>query len=130
MQTLLKSDWRKSEVSRDPVRRSAWKRLRKAQAREFIANVRAETVCHSCGAQPVDFHRKEHEAVPHFRVAFLAAQGRSAGRIQQEIDLSVALCRKCHMALDGRGQKLAAYSIARKRESQRQYAEKKAARVA
>lgn len=90
------------EQHRNLERRHAWRVQRKAEAREFIRKVRDATPCELCGCKPVDFHRKEHEQAPYFRVAFLAAQGRSIQRIQREIELSQALCRRCHMELDGR----------------------------
>lgn len=75
---------------------------RRTIAREYIAAVRAKTYCLQCGAQPVDFHREEHEQRPHWRVAKRVAAGHSPETIAREISMCVPLCRRCHMTHDGR----------------------------
>ena len=74
----------------------------RAVATEFVSNINASTVCSSCGAQPIEWHREEHEQKPNSRVSSLRTQGGSIARIQQEMDLCVPLCRSCHMKVDGR----------------------------
>lgn len=73
-----------------------------------MKEVRARTVCVRCGAQPIDFHREEHVAHPTWRVPILVTGGVSPARIQREIDLCTPLCRRCHMTVDGRLERLKA----------------------
>jgi len=75
-------------------------------ARSHVVAVRAATTCRECGRQPIDFHRTEHEQHPSWRVANLATAGRSIERIDAEIACCIPLCRRCHMRMDGRLQKL------------------------
>jgi hypothetical protein len=83
-------------------------RAAKERARAYVDPIRAAAVCARCGAQPIEWHRDEHHARPHFRVAFLTAQGRTPQRIQEEIDRCIPLCRRCHMQEDGRAAALTA----------------------
>jgi hypothetical protein len=84
-------------------RRRVLLNIRKQASREFVRAVRSVTECVRCGSsKTVDFHRVEHEDHFTWRVAWLAAQGASIQRIQQEIAACVALCRRCHMVEDGR----------------------------
>lgn len=77
-------------------------------ARRFVSEVRALTVCERCGRQPVEWHHDEHVAYPHRRVGRLVSLGASITRIQREIAMCTALCRSCHMDLDGRAAALTA----------------------
>ena len=97
-----------AEHNRNLKRREAWRVEHKRLARLFLRGVRLRTTCVECGSQPVDFHRKEHEEHPRWRVSALASHGNAIKRIQREIDLSRALCRRCHMAEDGRAARFAA----------------------
>lgn len=71
-------------------------------ATEFVESVNQTTFCNRCGAQPIEWHREEHEKHPNWRVSSLRTQGRSIARIKREMDLSEPLCRTCHMKTDGR----------------------------
>lgn len=86
------------------TRRAVEKRYRKRLALE-IRQLRAATICECCGSQPIDWHSFRHDDAPHLRVSSLV---RVAGRqrILDEIAQCTALCRRCHMALDGRLQLL------------------------
>lgn len=64
------------------------------------------TVCERCGAPGIEWHREEHEQRPNARVSSLRTQGAPITRIQAEMDLCTPLCRSCHMAVDGRGERL------------------------
>lgn len=75
---------------------------RKARAKAFVGGIRASTFCEHCGGQPIDWHRKEHEMKPYRRIARMAARGQSLVGIAEEIRLCQALCRRCHMQIDGR----------------------------
>lgn len=79
-----------------------------ARAREFVAGIRASTVCERCGRQPIEWHNDEHIEFPYRRVAHLVALGFPIARIEAEIEASEALCRSCHMAVDGRAAALTA----------------------
>jgi ribosomal protein L40E len=81
---------------------------RRLVAQEYVASVRAETICERCGSQPVEWHNESHAAKLYFRVSTLCILGRSIERIQQEIDTCEAFCRSCHMAIDGRAAALVA----------------------
>jgi hypothetical protein len=50
----------------------------------------------------VDWHNPEHVLRPTRRVALLVSAGRSLATIAAEIAVCTPLCRKCHMAEDGR----------------------------
>lgn len=75
-------------------------------ATEFVNEVNARTFCNRCGAQPIEWHREEHEGKPNSRVSSLRTQGSTIARIQREMDLCEPLCRRCHMKEDGRGIRL------------------------
>lgn len=75
---------------------------RKRRAREYVRPIREATVCVRCGAQPIDWHRKEHEDHPGRRVSALVNNGHPPKTIAAEIALCTALCRRCHMSEDGR----------------------------
>lgn len=80
--------------------------LKKAKtlARALIVEVNARTVCAHCGKQPIEWHNPEHVELnrKHFRIGFLVAQGRSLKTIRAELERCTPLCRRCHMAEDGR----------------------------
>lgn len=79
----------------------------RARAKAYVAEARATTTCERCGAQPVEYHHVDHERHGNQRVARLAARGVSVERIRREIDRCEALCRRCHMTVDGRLEALA-----------------------
>lgn len=68
----------------------------------FVRALRAETVCAICGAQPIEWHRKEHAKRPQDRVSNKASRGESIEAIRSEIALSQPLCVSCHRAEDSR----------------------------
>lgn len=76
--------------------------LRIKAAREYVDARRAETCCERCGAQPIDWHHDDHPQNPYLRISRLRGIGASIERIQREIDRCQALCRSCHMDVDGR----------------------------
>lgn len=73
-----------------------------ARAKAFSATIREKARCLHCGAQPVDFHHDDHAQNKGSRVSALVNRGYPIERIQAEIDRCEALCRRCHMTLDGR----------------------------
>jgi hypothetical protein len=75
---------------------------RRQVAREFVAAVRATTVCKKCGKQPIEWHREEHVATPSRRINQMAGWGAPIDSIKAEILRCEALCRRCHMEEDGR----------------------------
>lgn len=75
---------------------------RRLENREFVAFIRANTVCANCGRQPIDWHNEAHIKFPKHRVSNLAGSNCSIERIKTEINKCVALCRSCHMKVDGR----------------------------
>jgi len=67
------------------------------RAREFVEQLRAQTVCAWCGQTPIEWHNPSHaEGREGFRIANLTKEGYSPEAIQREIDVCVALCRACH----------------------------------
>lgn len=83
-------------------------RLRRQRGRKaataFVEAINSVTFCARCGAQPIEWHRPEHEEKPNSRVSSLRAQGQSIKRIWSEMQLCTPLCRSCHMKEDGRGE--------------------------
>lgn len=73
----------------------------KIKAARYVAEIRAKTFC-PCGRQPVEWHHEDHLKNPNKRIAHLVALGFPISVIQEEIDRCEALCRRCHMQLDGR----------------------------
>ena len=74
----------------------------KLLAKQYVDNIRANTFCNRCGKQPIEWHNNDHIYFTNLRIAHLVALGFSIERIQQEIDRCEALCRSCHMKIDGR----------------------------
>lgn len=74
--------------------------------RAFVAVVRARTVCERCGDAPIEWHNPEHEQSPERRLSRMVSQTVSLDRIAAEIAECQALCRMCHMTIDGRLQAL------------------------
>lgn len=62
--------------------------------------LRDETACALCGGGPIEWHdpAERHRETPRLRVGNLE----SAEAIRAEIARCVPLCRRCHMAEDGR----------------------------
>jgi hypothetical protein len=82
--------------------------LRREAARVFMWRVRRETVCVQCGRQPVDFHSDAHLTQPRSRISNLVSRGATIGRIMRELQRCMPLCRRCHVALDGRMERIRA----------------------
>jgi hypothetical protein len=76
----------------------------RAANRAFIAEVNARTVCAHCGAQPIEWHNPEHveQNRQDYRISRLVQQPRSIEAIKAEMERCTPLCRRCHMAEDGR----------------------------
>lgn len=72
--------------------------------RRFVAEVNARTVCAHCGAQPIEWHNPEHVELGRqaYRISRLIQSPRSIAVIRSEIARCTPLCRRCHMAEDGR----------------------------
>lgn len=75
---------------------------RRVRNRQIVDEVRSRTVCVLCGAQPIDWHRPEHDEHPDWRVPYLVSHPNSVERILAEIEACTPLCRRCHMTEDGR----------------------------
>jgi hypothetical protein len=75
-----------------------------ARNRAFVDEVNARTVCAHCGAQPIEWHNPDHvrQGKQHRRIARLAGKTYSIAAIEAEIARCTPLCRRCHMAEDGR----------------------------
>ena len=78
-------------------------------AQKYVASVRARAACELCGAQPVEWHHPEGQAVSDYNhsISRLATRGSTIERIAREIASCEALCRSCHMEVDGRKEALA-----------------------
>ena len=98
--TMTKGGVRRTYSTSLPIRQAVQRR--KARDTAYLRALRAETRCIRCGAQPVEFHHDDHPEHPTRRVGFLAHRGASLRRIQAEIARCEALCRRCHMLVDGR----------------------------
>jgi len=85
-------------------------------AKQHVAEIRAATFCEGCGGQPIEWHSESHETRSNRRVAHLVALGFPLSVIDAEIAQCQALCRSCHMKLDGR---LAALQAAKPRQKGR-----------
>lgn len=87
-----------------------------ADARAFISEVNAQTVCAHCGAQPVEWHNPEHVELNrrHMRISAMVNSGCPIPSIREELVRCTPLCRRCHMVEDGR---LATFVIATKEPS-------------
>lgn len=79
-------------------------------ARAYVREVNAGTVCAHCGAQPIEWHNPEHvdQNRQDYRISRLANRGAPVATIRAEMDRCTPLCRRCHMAEDGR---LAAFMV-------------------
>lgn len=76
--------------------------------RAFVDALRARTFCAHCGAQPVDWHNPEHVELnrPHMRISQMVGKARAIAAIEAEVARCTPLCRRCHMAEDGRLKRL------------------------
>lgn len=74
----------------------------------YVKEVRAQTVCAECGAQPIDWHDPgtRHEDKRN-RPGRMAKRGASKREIDEEIARCIPLCRHHHMIVDGRAEALA-----------------------
>lgn len=72
-------------------------------ARSFVATVNAATPCARCGGGPIEWHNPTHVlGRKSYRIGYAVAHGRRVEEIAAEMDASTPLCRRCHMAEDGR----------------------------
>jgi hypothetical protein len=87
-------------TDRDRVR----KLKNRVVAQAFVAELNARTFCAHCGAQPIEWHNPEHVKLNrrHYRISHMASNGRPVNEIQDEMTRCTPLCRRCHMAEDGR----------------------------
>ena len=85
--------------------------------RAYVSEINARTVCAHCGSQPVEWHNPDHakQGKDHQRIARLIGKCRSIAFIQAEIDRCTPLCRRCHMAEDGRLESFRAQAKAQER---------------
>lgn len=76
----------------------------RARNRAFITEVNARTFCAHCGAQPVEWHNPEHVELNRqaYRISSLVVNRAAIKTIQTEMARCTPLCRRCHMAEDGR----------------------------
>ena len=79
-------------------------REQRIRNRAFIKELNARTFCAHCGAQPVEWHNPEHVQLNRqaYRISALVQAPRSIAVIEAELARCTPLCRKCHMAEDGR----------------------------
>lgn len=76
----------------------------RAQNRAFVDEINARTACAHCGGQPVEWHNPEHVALHResYRIGAMIDNQSTTAAIQEEMDRSTPLCRRCHMIEDGR----------------------------
>lgn len=76
----------------------------RARARAFVDEINAKTVCAHCGATSIEWHNPEHVVGNRwrFRISAMVVRGAAVSSIAAEIDRCIPLCRRCHMAEDGR----------------------------
>lgn len=86
---------------RNPAKSDAQKR---GEARAFVIRINAQTYCAHCGSQPIEWHNPEHveRNREHFRIGRMVSFGKAIAAIKREMSLCTPLCRRCHMAEDGR----------------------------
>jgi hypothetical protein len=72
--------------------------------RAYLQRLRAVTPCAHCGGGPVEWHNPEHVATPTRRLGNMI--GSSRANIDAELARCTPLCRRCHMAEDGRLRRL------------------------
>ena len=70
--------------------------------KRYIDALRAVTVCAHCGAQPIDWHNPDHIHRPTERIGTMRTRNRRLDLVKAEIARCTPLCRRCHMAEDGR----------------------------
>jgi hypothetical protein len=77
-------------------------RIRERNA-SFVREINARTACAHCGAQPIEWHNPEHVELGRqlYRISSLVRRA-SLASIATEIARCTPLCRRCHMAEDGR----------------------------
>ncbi len=78
----------------------------------FVAEVNAQTFCAHCGAQPIEWHNPEHVELNRrqFRIGSMAHRHYSIKAIEAEMRRCTPLCRRCHMAEDGRLHRLVTHT--------------------
>lgn len=106
-------------VNQTPARQKAKaKHLEMARARnkKFVDEVNANILCAHCGAQPIEWHNPDHVNMnrQHFRISNMVVNGRAIAAIQAEMERCTPLCRRCHMAEDGRMKQFVAAAGGRK----------------
>jgi hypothetical protein len=92
--------WSDKAYQREYIK--TWRKARREKLRLAIDAIREKTVCEICGNQPIDFHRKEHEAHPAWRICNLLRRAAPFLTILEEIARCQPLCRRCHLTVDGR----------------------------
>lgn len=77
---------------------------RRHRAQDFVASLNERTTCAHCGAQPIEWHNPEHVELKreHYRIGTMASRGYPREALQEELQRCTPLCRRCHMAEDGR----------------------------
>lgn len=77
---------------------------RRARNVAFVAEVNARTFCAHCGAQPIEWHNPDHVALglQLHRIGEMARRAYAIETIRAEMARCTPLCRRCHMAEDGR----------------------------
>jgi hypothetical protein len=93
-------------LKRRPVTfdRNQWVAEARGRAQAFVAEINARTYCAHCGAQPIEWHNSDHVNLNRrrWRIGAMAIRGATNAAIQAEMDCCTPLCRRCHMAEDGR----------------------------
>ena len=76
----------------------------KKLSRAYVDAINAKTKCAHCGAHPIEWHNPEHVELgrERFRIGTMASRGAPLDVIRAELDRCTPLCRRCHMAEDGR----------------------------
>lgn len=79
-------------------------RTRIEAATAYVDAINAEAFCTQCGAQPVEWHNPEHVELNRqgYRIGRMRSTGASIQKIEAELARCTPLCRRCHMAEDGR----------------------------
>jgi len=72
--------------------------------RRLVRTIRARTICEQCGdpTKRIEWHHDDHPQHPERRIANLVDDGKPLEVVLAEIAICEALCRKCHMSIDGR----------------------------
>lgn len=79
-------------------------RASRVRNRAYVAEINARTFCAHCGEQPIEWHNPEHVELSRqrYRISDMVNTARSIAAIVAEMARCTPLCRRCHMAEDGR----------------------------